>query len=82
MAGKEANLLEAFLVDELCHAFPRRQLSRVVLLLDAFSAAAEFELGTLGAQFGDLVRHGRCLRAFCLTYHSCSPVGRFLLSSF
>ena len=77
MAGKQPDLFEAVLVDELCNSLPRRQLAGLVLLFDALFAAAEFEFGTLRAKFGNLVRHRRCLWPFYLSCHS-FPVSRLL----
>jgi hypothetical protein len=78
MASEKTDLLKAFLVDKLRHPLPRRQLAGVVLFFDAIFAATEFQLGTLRAKAGDLLRHRCCLGAFSLGCHFCSGVRRIL----
>src|SRR5271165_34295 len=72
MLCKDTYLLETFLVDELSHAFPRREFARFMLLLQALFAATLLELRAFLAKLIDSLAHGRARRFKCCR-HLCLP---------
>ena len=72
MLGKETDFLEAALVDQHGHAFPRGELAGGMVLVNALFAAAEFEFGALVAKVGNLVGHRGFFYGLCLFGHPCS----------
>jgi hypothetical protein len=60
--GEQTNFLEAFAIDQFVNAFPRSELTRLVLLLNALFAATLLDLRPSLAKFGGSRFHGRARR--------------------
>ena len=73
MLRKQTNLLEAFMIDQLVDAFPRGELTRLVLFLDALFAATLLDLRLFLAKFGGSLFHGRTRRFECCCRHVGPP---------
>src|SRR5208337_4356626 len=75
MFGKDADLLEAGVVDELGDTFARRELAARVLLVDALFAAALLKGRAFFAQVVELGFDGAWRWLYCFGCHKSCLVG-------